>query len=109
MKTGILLLLSLFTITGNAQQPESTKIKELEQKLDQVTRQLEQLDEAVQSLRAEIAKLKGEANRDVQSPASASLQPAQAEAARSEFAERIIEPEMGASEREETLRARPIE
>lgn len=107
MKTGVLLLLSLFTITGNAQQPESSRIKELEQKLDQATRHLEQLNEAMQSLRAEIAKLKGEANRDVQSPVSASLQPAQAEAARSEFAERIIEPEMGASEREETLRARP--
>src|SRR5262245_37608107 len=107
MKTGVLLLLSLFAITGNAQQPESTRIKELEQKLDQATRQLEQLNEAVQSLRAEIAKFKGEANQDVRLPATASLQPAQAETASSEFAERIIEPEMGASEREEKLRARP--
>jgi hypothetical protein len=65
------------------------------------------LNEAVQSLRAEIAKLKGDSNQDVQSSTSASLPPAQAETARSEFAERIIEPEMGASERDETLRARP--
>src|SRR5262245_43278041 len=109
MKTGVLMLLSLFAITGNAQQPESTRIKELEQKLDQATRQLEQLNAAMQSLRAEIAKLKGEQaiSRDIQQPAAASLQPAQAENARSEFAERIIGPEMGASEREETLRARP--
>src|SRR5262245_40135664 len=109
MKTGVLLLLLLFTITGNAQQPESTRIKELEQKLDQATRQLEQLNEAMQSLRAEIAKLKGEQaiSRDVQQPATEAPRPAQAENARSEFAERIIEPEMGASEREEPLRARP--
>ena len=107
MKTGVLLMLSLFAITGNAQQPESARIKELEQKLDQAARQLEQLNGAVQSLRAEVAKLKGEVNRDVQLPAPASLQPAQAEAARSEFAERVIGPEMGASEHEETFRARP--
>jgi cell division protein FtsB len=107
MKTGVLLLLSIFSITGNAQQPESTRIKELEQKLDHATRQLEQLNEAVQSLRAEIAKLKGGINQDAQSPTASTLQPEQAEAARSELAERIIEPGMGASEREEALRARP--
>jgi hypothetical protein len=41
MKTGVLLLLSIFSITGNTQHPESTRIKEQEQKLDQATRQLE--------------------------------------------------------------------
>lgn len=107
MKTGVLLLLSLCAITSNAQQPGSTRIKELEQRLDQATRQLEQLNEAVQSLRAEIAKLKGESNRDAQLPAAASLQPAQAETAQSDFAERVIEPEMGANEREDTLQAKP--
>lgn len=107
MKTGVLLLMALFTITGNAQQPESTRIRELEQKLDQAARQLDQLNEAVQSLRAEIAKLKGEVSQDVQSPATTSLQSTQAEPARMEFAERVIEPEMGVSEREETLRAKP--
>jgi len=73
MKTGVLLLLSLFAITANAQQPESTRIKELEQKLDQATRQLEQLNEAMQLLRAEVAKLKGvqATSRDVQQPAAA--------------------------------------
>lgn len=107
MKTGVLLMLSLFAITGSAQQPESARINELEQKLDQAARQLEQLNGAVQSLRAEIAKLKGEPNRDVRLPTGVSPQPAQAEAARPEFAERIIEPEMGAGAHEETLPARP--
>jgi cell division protein FtsB len=107
MKTGVLLLLSIFSITGIAQQPESTRIKELEQKLDHATRQLEQLNDAVQSLRAEIARLKGGVNQDAQSPKASTLQPERAEAARSEFAERIIEPEMSASERVDKLRARP--
>jgi cell division protein FtsB len=109
MRTSVFLLLLLFTITGNAQQPESSRIKELEQKLDHATRQLDQLNEAVQSLRAEIAKLKDAraGNQDVQSFTTATLQPAQAETARSEFVERIMAPEMGASEREETLQAKP--
>jgi hypothetical protein len=109
MKTSVFLPLLLFTVMGNAQQPESSRVKELEQKLDQATRQLDQLSEVMQSLRAEIAKLKAERpiTRDVQHLATAAPQPSQAEAARSEFAERMIEPEMGASERGETLRARP--
>src|SRR5262245_2448302 len=107
MKTGILLLLSLLTITGNAQQPESARIKELEQKLDQTTRQLEQLNEAVQSLRAEMANLKGEANQDVRLPAPTPLQPWQAKMARSELAERVVGTDARASERGEPLRARP--
>jgi cell division protein FtsB len=109
MKTGVFLLLSLFVITGNAQQPESAKIKELEQRLDQATRQLEQLNDVVQSLRAEIAKLKGAraVNQDVQSSTTATLQPAQGETARSDFVERIIAPELGASERGEPLQAKP--
>jgi cell division protein FtsB len=110
MKTSVFLLLLLFTVTGNAQQPESSRIKELEQKLDHATRQLDQLNEAVQSLRAEITKLKGDraVNQDVQSSIAATLQPAaQAETARSEFVERVIAPEMGASEREGTMQAKP--
>jgi len=109
MKTSVFLLLSLFTIAGNAQQPEPATIKELERKFDQAVRRLDQLNEAVQSLRAEIAKLKGAraVNQDVQSPATATLHKAQAEIARLEFAERVIGPEMGASEREEALQAKP--
>src|SRR5262245_17837137 len=54
-----------------------------------------------------MAKLKGEANQDVRLPAATSLQPSQAEIARSEFAERVVGTETGASEREEKLQARP--
>jgi phosphate-selective porin O/P len=109
MKTSVFLPLLLFTAMGNAQQLESSRINELEQKLDQATRQLDQLNEAVQSLRAEIAKLKGERaiSRGVQPPATMAVKSTQAETALTEFAGRIIEPEMGAGEREETLRASP--
>jgi hypothetical protein len=109
MKTSVFLPLLLFTVVGTAQQPESSRVKELEQKLDQATRQLDQLNEFLGSLRAEIAKLKAERaiTQDAQQPATAGTQPSQAEAARSGLAERIVDPEMGASEREETLRARP--
>jgi hypothetical protein len=58
MNKSVFLLLLLFTLTANAQQPEPAPIKGLEQKLDQAMRQLDQLNEAVQSLRAEIAKIR---------------------------------------------------
>jgi hypothetical protein len=109
MKTSVFLLLFFCTMTGNAQQPESPRIKELERKLDQATRQLNQLDEVVQSLRAEITMLKAERaeNQNAPLPTTATRKPAQGETARSEFAERMIAPEMGTSEREETLQPRP--
>jgi hypothetical protein len=109
MKTRVFLLWLLLSVTGSAQQPESARISELEQKLGQAARQLEQLNETVQSLRAEIEKLKGDraVDRDVHPPTPTSFRPAQAETAHSEFARRIIAPEMGASEREEALRSRP--
>src|SRR5262245_7826553 len=109
MKLIVFLPLLLFTVIGYAQQPESPRIKELEQKLDQATRQLDQLTEAVQSLRAEIAKLKGERaiNQDIQPSTTALPKPSQAETTQSGFTDRIIEAEMGASEREEKLQARP--
>jgi hypothetical protein len=108
MKISVLLLLSLFTITGSAQQPDPARINELERKLDQAVRQLEQLNDTVLSLRAEIAQIKGVRTEEAR-PVIASLPPqtASAENARREFAGRLIAPEMGASEREETLQARP--
>src|SRR5262245_53554733 len=109
MKLIVFLPLLLFTDIGYAQQPESLRIKELEQKLDLATRQLDQLYEAVQSLRAEIAKLKSERaiNQDIQPSTTELLKPAQTETSQTEFADRIIETEMGASEREGKLQARP--
>lgn len=105
---GVLLLVAVLAVPVGAQELPS-KVSELEQKLEQAMRQLEQLTGTVQALRAEVTKLKG--GGDTTSPpatvrAGAQTRP-QAEPAVSEFVERVIEPEIGGSEREETLRARP--
>ncbi len=105
----LLLLLPAISVSAQpAQTADETRVRELERKLDLAARQLEQLNETVLALRAELAQMKGARAKAV-SPdpvQPASLAP-QAEAAKDEFARRIIEPELGASEREETLRARP--
>jgi hypothetical protein len=109
-----LLLLTLASVSAIAQQPDSAaRLVELERKLDQAARQLEQLNDTVLSLRAEIAGIKGgrakeETKADSQ-PVSASFaaKTTQTEAAQREFTDRLVAPEMGASEREETLQARP--
>ncbi len=115
-----LLLLSLSALSVSAQQPDSSaKLTELERKLDHAARQLEQLNETVLALRAEMARIKGgqtkEETKEDSQPVRASLEPKAAsepkaalvETAQSEFVDRLIAPEMGASERGETLRARP--
>src|SRR5574341_984391 len=115
MKTTLtLLLLVLMALSANAQQPDSSmKLAELERKLNQAASRLEQLNDMVLALRAEIARIKGgqtkEAPKGDSQSAAASLEPqaAPVEAAQREFVDRLIAPEMGASEREETLQARP--
>ncbi len=102
------LLLLLANPLSAQSMPNEARVRELEQKLDQAARQLEQLSDIVQTLRAELARMKAE--RAKEEPPAAGAPPAlppQTEAAREEFSERILAPEMGANEREETLRARP--
>ncbi len=111
------LLLLLLAIPVSAQQLESAesaaRLKELEQKLDQAARRLEQMNETVANLRAEVVRLKTESARNTPPTVarSASAPPkspiAQTESAQSEFVERMIAPEMGASERQEVLQAKP--
>jgi hypothetical protein len=106
--------LCVLALTVRAQQPDSpSRLAELERKLDQAARQLVQLSDTVHALRAEIARLKG---GEMKESLKADSQPvadsfgtkaAPAEDAQREFAGRLIAPEMGASEREETLQARP--
>lgn len=108
--TFTLLLIGLMALVVSAQQPDSSaKLSELERKLDQTMRQLEQLNDAVLAMRAEIVRIKGAEAKEEANPVIAPLElkAAPVEAAQSEFVNRLIAPEMGASEREETLRARP--
>jgi hypothetical protein len=112
--TLILLLLGLASLTVTAQQPDSAaRLVELERKLDQTARQLELLNETVLGLRAEIARIKGGQSKPetniYSQPVATSFaeRTTPNEAAQREFVDRLIAPEMGASEREETLQARP--
>lgn len=99
--TGLLLLCGL-TVAVQAQQTGSTtKIQELERKVEQASQQIEQLSGLIQSLRAEIAQLRGET--PASNPASASPP---TDTASGDFVVRIIEPDIGQSEREK-LRAKP--
>jgi Phosphate-selective porin O and P len=108
------LLLSLMALSVSAQRPDSSaKLTELERKLEQAAHQLEQLNDTMHSLRAEIARIKGGQKtmrtKEDSQPVAASLEPQAepVEPAQNEFVNRLLAPEMGASEREETLRARP--
>ncbi|MBL8172493.1 MAG: hypothetical protein JNJ50_30485 [Acidobacteria bacterium] len=108
MKTRVILLWLLLSIPSHAQQPEPASINALEQKLAQAERQLAQLNDAVHALRAELALIKGgRANTPQPVPAALAPQTASAENAQREFAERLLAPGIGASEREATLQAKP--
>ncbi len=116
--TGLLVLCAL-PVTTYAQQPGSDdKIQLLERKLDRATQQIEQLRGLIESLRGEISQLKGETPPNERRPANPSDETAgqqtpakqsspPAETTSDRFVARIIEPGMGQSEREETLRAKP--
>ena len=97
---------------ASGQQPASEeRIRELERKLGEAERQIKLLVGAVESLRAEVSRIKGGWPDD---RAAAAPQPAPAAQGQREpedpaaaFAERLVEPQLGGSERAETLRARP--
>src|SRR5215510_3828189 len=112
----ILLLLFSLAITASAQQPDSgERLRELERKLDEATRQIEQLGGVIQSLRAEISAIKGAKNEDrnraasrVEAPPQTAA-PAQSsrETINADFVERIIDPKLGRDERDSELKAKP--
>ena len=59
-----LLLLCVLALTARAQQAAANaRINELERKLEQATRQIDQLKDTVQTLRAEINLIKDEATQ----------------------------------------------
>jgi len=111
------LLLFFLALTARSQAvSDDARLKELERKLDQATQQLGQLGDLIASLRAEISQLKGDPKAesrpsDPRAETTAQhapiAQPSPASPVTSGFVERIIEPELGQSTREETLRARP--
>lgn len=101
-----LFLLCVLALTTRAQQAAANaRINELERKLEQATRQIDQLKDTVQTLRAEIDLIKDQATQQ----ATDNNNPSQprVDDVSSAFVERIIEPELGANERAETIRAKP--
>jgi hypothetical protein len=102
------IVLTLFWLASlvalaNAQQPDE-RLRELERKLNQAASHIQQLTSIVESLRAEVANLKSE-KREPPSALKASSKPE--EKAAEEFIERIIEPELGTTERNQVIEAKP--
>jgi hypothetical protein len=109
--TTSLLLLCTLSISAHAQQ-SNPDVKQLERKLDEATKQIEQLTALIESLRKDISRLKGETPANEPRSANPSepatqQSPPTIETSADRFVARIIEPGLGQSEREETLRAKP--
>ncbi|MEW6211385.1 MAG: porin [Acidobacteriota bacterium] len=98
----LMTLMWLISIALHTQAQQSDeKLRELERKLDQASGHVEQLASVIESLRAEIASLKSEKSAARKSPAKKN------EKSDEEFIERIIEPELGLSERQHAMEAKP--
>jgi hypothetical protein len=101
-------LLTLFWLASaaafaNAQQPDE-RLRQVEQKLDQAAGHIQQLTSIIESLRAEIAKLK---SREGQAPSEPRPSRESDERSADDFIERIIGPGLGANERTRVLEAKP--
>jgi hypothetical protein len=98
-----LFWLASLVVFADAQQPDE-KLRELERKLDQAASHIQQLTSIVESLRAEVANLKSEKKEP---PSTLKASSKRGEKPAEDFAERIIEPELGASERNQVIEAKP--
>lgn len=98
-----LFWLALLAAFANAQQPDD-KLRELERKLNQAASHIQQLTSIVESLRTEIANLKGEKSEPISTLKSSPKPDGKKVEA---FTEQIIEPELGASERNHAIEAKP--
>lgn len=105
-----LLLLCVLALTTRAQQAAAdARINELERKLEQATRQIDQLKDTVQTLRAEIELIKVRKSNEATQQTTTNKNTARprVDDVSSAFVERIIEPELGANERAEPIRPKP--
>lgn len=94
---------------GYAQEarPEE-RLRELERKLEQATKQIEELNNAVRALRAEIDRIKSETPTGKAAVKSSDTdKPAATDRAATAFVERIVEPQLGANVQAESIRAKP--
>lgn len=112
----LILLICSSAVTSRAQQPgPDERIGELERKLDDATRRIEQLVGTVELLRAEMSQLKGAHGGAKEPTASTVTEAASTTSSGSRepddptasFSERLIEPELGGDERDAKLTLRP--
>jgi hypothetical protein len=98
-----LFWLASFATFANAQQSDD-KLRELERKLNQAASHIQQLTSIIESLRTDLANLKNEKSEPV---STLKPSPKREERPASPFIERVIEPELGASERSHAIEAKP--
>lgn len=107
--SSVVLLSVLLPRAARAGQPAEERIRKLEAMLEEAQRQLVQLQSAMQAASRELAALKQGSPRQTL-PVEAQVAPAATETAAepgSDFAERILLPELGRDEREHELSGRP--
>lgn len=98
-----LVWLPFAAVFANAQQPDE-KLREVEQKLDQAAEHIQQLTSIIDSLRAELSKLKNKESSSITAP---TLARKPNEKSADEFIERIIAPQLGESERRREIELKP--
>lgn len=119
----LILLLCSLTVAARAQQPGSDeRMRELERKLDDATRRIEQLVGKVELLRAEMSQLNSAqaektktaaaphtagTSSTTQAPSTSTPGNREPEDPTASFIERLIEPELGGDERDVNLTLRP--
>lgn len=106
----VVVLLCTFASSALAQQQApSNQLRQLEQRLDSAQQEIAALTASVNALRADIARLKdgGATPHNDPSVRSPGAPPDSAGAGLTELRERTLGPDIGASERNETLTAQP--
>jgi len=103
-----LLTCALLSISYAQEATPEERLRELERKLEQATKQIEELNDTVRALRAEIDRIKSEtaAGKAAAKSSDANL-PAATDSAAATFVERIVEPRLGANVQAESIRAKP--
>ncbi len=120
MKALPLALLLLLPTAVRAQQPDSSSgLQELRRKLEQAEGQVDQLTRVIKSIREEVSRIEeksvegtkpaasGASRPATESPQAPRAETAEAETARSDFARRMIDPDLGSSTRDHKIAARP--
>src|SRR5688572_26027728 len=92
-----LLTCALLSISYAQEATPEERLRELERKLEQATKQIEELNGTVRALRAEIDRIKSETAAGKAAESSDANLPAATDSAAAVFVERIVDPRLGAN------------